>query len=172
MALLPLSGTASYAINRLFSSNFKLQTPNFKLSFPALPSRGPVPVTGFERGSLQTPRSSRLGLAASFEGVSVNIIYMPMLTPCFDTYGNRIILPVYIVFLVKYTHHFYFQMNHQIRSCPVSMGKTVRMLFPALCTSATVGNLRLRIHESCCCKESSSVFTMLTYSYQLVSKIV
>ena len=58
---------------------FKLQTVSFcKLS---LPSRGPVPGTGLERGSLQTPRSSRLGLAANFEGVSVNTIYIPMLTP-------------------------------------------------------------------------------------------
>ena len=62
----------------------KLQTPNFKLSFPALPSRGPVPVIGFERGSLQTPRSSRLGLAANFEGVSVNTIYTNVDT-LFDT---------------------------------------------------------------------------------------
>ena len=53
----------------------KLQTTNYP--FP----RGPVPGTGLERGSLQTPRSSRLGLAANFEGVSVNTIYIPMLTP-------------------------------------------------------------------------------------------
>ena len=57
------------------TSNFKLQTTNYP--FP----RGPVPGTGLERGSLQTPRSSRLGLAANFEGVSVNTIYIPMLTP-------------------------------------------------------------------------------------------
>ena len=81
----PSRGRQRYTVRQTASSNVKHQTPNFKLQttnylFPPFP-RGPVPGTGLERGSPQTPRSSRLGLAANFEGVSVNTIYIPMLTP-------------------------------------------------------------------------------------------
>ena len=81
----PSRGRQRLTVRQTASSNVKHQTPNFKLQttnylFPPFP-RGPVPGTGLERGSLQTPRSSRLGLAANFEGVSVNTIYIPMLTP-------------------------------------------------------------------------------------------
>ena len=66
------------------TSNSKLQTTNY------LFSRGPVPGTGLERGSLQTPRSSRLGLAANFEG-SMSILYICQCWPLF-------LLPIRITF--------------------------------------------------------------------------